>query len=67
MKIIKAVYDFLVGDPIILTGVVVALVVLAILNQVTALRSLQIISGPLLVLAVLVVLIASLRREIRPK
>lgn len=67
MKVIKAVYNFLVGDMVILVGVLIAMVILALFNYVPALASLKVASGVILVLAVLIVLLASLSRETRPK
>lgn len=63
MKVIKAIYDFLVGDPIILTGIVIALVVLAIINNVGALAAIRSVSGVLMIIAALLVLVLTLRRE----
>ncbi len=63
MKAIKAVYNFIVGDMIILVGVLVAVVVLALFNAIPALQPLRIIAGVFLVVAVLAVLSATLMRE----
>ena len=63
MKAIKAIYDFLVGDMIILIGVILTVVVLALINGVPALASLRVASGALLIIAVLGTLIATLSRE----
>ena len=63
MKAIKAVYNFIVGDMIILVGVVVTLLILALINNVSVLAPLRAIEGALLVIAVLVVLSATLLRE----
>lgn len=63
MKAIKAVYNFIVGDMIILIGVVVTLLILALINNVSVLAPLQAIEGVLLVVAVLGVLTATLLRE----
>jgi hypothetical protein len=67
MKVIKAIYNFIVGDMIILIGVLTAVVVLALINNVSALAPLRIATGSLLIAAVLVVLIATLTREARGK
>lgn len=66
MKIIKAVYNFIVGDMIILVGVLLTVAVLALINNVSALAALKDFSGPFLVLGVLSSLVASLSREAFP-
>ena len=63
MKIIKAVYNFIVGDMIILVGVLLTVVVLALINNVGALAPLKDFSGPFLVIGVLSSLVATLSRE----
>jgi len=63
MKVIKAIYNFIVGDMIILIGVIIAIIVLALINDVPALNPLRVISGVLLIVAVLGVLTATLLRE----
>ncbi len=63
MNAIKAIYNFIVGDMIILIGVVVTVLVLALINNVSALAPLRAIEGVLLVVAVLGVLSATLLRE----
>ncbi len=67
MKVIKAIYDFLVGDMIILVGVIIALLVLALINTVSALAPLRGATGFLLVVVVIAVLTATLYREARGK
>jgi hypothetical protein len=67
MKVIKAIYNFLVGDMIILIGISIAVVVLALINFVGALSSLSPASGIILILAVLGSLTATLAREARGK
>lgn len=67
MKVIKAIYNFLVGDMIILVGVLITMALLALLSYVPALASLRVASGTLLVVAVLVILLSTLSRETRPK
>lgn len=67
MKVIKAIYNFIVGDMIILVGVLLASLLLALIDNVKALSPLQSISGLILVLAVLVVLGLTLLREARGK
>jgi len=63
VKIIKAVYNFIVGDMVILIGVTLAMVILALINTVSTLAPLRGFSGPFLVIAVLASLVATLSRE----
>ena len=63
MKVIKAIYNFIVGDMVILIGITLAVIILALINNVSALAPLRGFSGPFLVLAVLACLIATLSRE----
>ena len=63
MKIIKAIYNFIVGDMVILIGITLAVIVLALVNNVSALAPLKGFSGLFLVLAVLGSLVATLSRE----
>jgi membrane protein implicated in regulation of membrane protease activity len=65
MKVIKAIYNFLVGDMIILVGILLVVLLLALIANVTALSPLRVISGPILIIAVLGVLTATLLREAR--
>ena len=65
MNVIKAIYNFLVGDMIILIGVLAAVVILALINGIPALAPLRVISGILLIVAILAVLFATLNREAR--
>ncbi|GLV59994.1 hypothetical protein KDH_68170 [Dictyobacter sp. S3.2.2.5] len=67
MNIIKAVYNFIVGDMVILIGVLVLLAVLLLINNVAALASIRVITGPLLIVALLAILITTLLREIKPR
>lgn len=67
MNVIKAIYNFIVGDMIILIGVIITLLVLALINGVGALAPLKPASGFILVLAVLAVLTTTLSREARGK
>jgi vacuolar-type H+-ATPase subunit I/STV1 len=66
MKIIKAIYNFIVGDMVILVGVLLTVAVLALINNVNALAPLKDFSGPILVLGVLSSLVGSLSRETFP-
>jgi hypothetical protein len=63
LKVIKAIYNFIVGDMVILIGVILAVSILALINNVAALSPLKGFSGPFLVIAVLGSLIATLSRE----
>lgn len=63
MKAIKAIYNFIVGDMIILIGVIITVLLLALINTADALTSLRALSGVILIVAVLVVLTATLMRE----
>ena len=65
MKVIKAIYNFLVGDMIILFGILLVALLLALIANVAALSPLRVISGPILIIAVLGVLTATLLREAR--
>ena len=67
MKAIKAIYNFLVGDMIILVGVLITIIVLALINTLAFLAPLRLVSGVILVVAVLGVLVATLNREARGK
>ena len=67
MKAIKAIYNFLVGDMIILIGITITVVVLALINFVKALAPLSGASAYILIIAVLGVLTATLTREARGK
>ncbi len=63
MKAIKAVYNFIVGDMIILLGVIIAIIVLALIEYVGVLAPLRGLAGAILILAVLAVLVTTLSRE----
>jgi len=63
MNVIKAIYNFIVGDIIILVGVVLAVVILVLINNLSVLAPLRIVSGGILIIAVLAVLVATLSRE----
>jgi len=63
VKIIKAIYNFIVGDMVILIGVALTVTVLALINNVSTLAPLMGFSGPFLVLGVLSSLVATLSRE----
>ena len=63
MKVIKAIYNFIVGDMVILIGVVLAVIILVLINNVPSLAPLKGFSGPFLIIAVLGSLTATLSRE----
>lgn len=65
MNVIKAIYNFIVGDMIILIGVLAIVIILALINGIAALAPLRAISGVLLIVAILGVLFATLNREAR--
>ncbi len=65
MKIIAAIYNFIVGDMVIL-GILLTVTFLALINNVSALAPLKDFSGAFLVLGVLSSLVASLSREAFP-
>ncbi|GAC1473858.1 MAG: hypothetical protein NVS2B12_23410 [Ktedonobacteraceae bacterium] len=63
MKAIRAVYNFIVGDMIILIGVLLVIAILAIVNNVAALAPIRGLSGAFLIVAILVILTTTLYRE----
>jgi hypothetical protein len=63
VKIINAIYNFIVGDMVILVRVALAVTVLALINNVGVLAPLKGFSGLFLIVAVLASLVASLSRE----
>jgi hypothetical protein len=65
MKVIKAIYNFLVGDMIILVGVIIVMLVLALIANISALSPLRTIAGAILIITVIGVLTATLIREAR--
>ncbi len=67
MNVIKAIYNFIVGDMIILIGILAVTIVLALINGISALAPLRVASGYILVIAVLAVLTATLSREARSR
>ena len=68
LNIILAVYNFFVGDLVILIGVTLTMVILALIHFVGALAPLQGGSGLILIVGVLATLVATLGREIeRPE
>jgi len=68
LKVILAVYKFFVGDLVILLGTVLTMVILALINSVSALVSLRGGLGAILIVGVLATLVATLGREVaRPE
>ena len=67
MNAIKAVYNFIVGDMIILIGILVAVGILVLVNNVAAFAPVRGFSGAFLIIAALAVLITTLNREARGK
>jgi hypothetical protein len=65
MKALKAVYNFIVGDMVILVGIVLVLLLLLLINNVAALTPIRAYSGAILVVVTLVVLGVTLSRELR--
>jgi hypothetical protein len=63
VKVIKAIYNFIVGDMVILIGITLTVTILALINNVSALAPLKGFSGPFLVLGVLSSLVVTLSRE----
>jgi hypothetical protein len=63
MKIINAIYQFIVGDMIILVGIIIALIILFLIEYVPFLAPLRVATGAILIVAVLAVLVATLSRE----
>jgi hypothetical protein len=63
MKVIKAIYNFLVGDMIILVGILITVLILALIADIPGLHVLTVISGVILIVAVLTVLTTTLIRE----
>ena len=68
LKVVLAVYNFFVGDLVILLGVTLLMVVLALIHSMGALATLRGGSGAILIVGVLVTLVATLGREVmRPE
>ena len=63
MRIINAIYQFIVGDMIILVGIIIALIILFLIEYVPFLAPLRVATGAILIVAVLAVLVATLSRE----
>jgi hypothetical protein len=67
MNVVKAIYNFIVGDMIILVGVIIAIVILALVNTVSILAPLRVATGYILIVVVIGSLTATLYREARGK
>jgi hypothetical protein len=68
LKVILAVYNFFVGDLVILIGVSLTMVILALIHSWGALAPLRGGSGAILIVGVLATLVVTLGREVmRPK
>ncbi|HAT46877.1 MAG TPA: hypothetical protein DEV72_23255 [Ktedonobacter sp.] len=68
LKVILAVYNFFVGDLVILIGITLTMVILALIYSVGALVPLRGASGLILIVGVLATLVATLGREVaRPE
>ena len=64
LKIILAVYNFFVGDLVILIGVTLTMIILALIHTVGALALLRGGLGAILIVGVLATLVATLGREV---
>jgi hypothetical protein len=64
LKVILAVYNFFVGDLVILIGVTLTMVILALIHSVSALALLRGGLGAILIVGVLATLVAALGREV---
>jgi hypothetical protein len=64
LKIILAVYNFFVGDLVILIGVTLTMVILALINSVGELAPLRGGLGTIMIVGVLATLVATLGREV---
>lgn len=67
MKTLKAIYNFIVGDMIILIGILIIAIALGLIANITAFSPLRVAIGPILIVSALVVLSATLYREARGK
>jgi hypothetical protein len=64
LRVILGVYNFFVGDLVILIGVTITMVVLALIHTVDALFPIRAGSGIILVVGVLATLLTTLAREV---
>jgi hypothetical protein len=65
MKALKAVYNFIVGDMVILVGIMLVFLLLALINNVASLAPARAYSGIILIVVTLAVLGITLGRELR--
>jgi hypothetical protein len=63
LKFFKALYNFLVGDWIILSGVAILIVLVALLENLSAFSAVKGAGGYLLILGLIITLALTLRRE----
>jgi hypothetical protein len=63
MKAMKAVYNFLVGDMIILVGILLAFIILLAINTLPALKFASTFSGTIFIGFIIVTLVTTLARE----
>ena len=66
IDVIKAIYNFVVGDMIILIGVIITIGVLALANTIDQLVPFKTFSGLILMVAILIILTATLNHEAIP-
>jgi len=65
VKVIKAIYNFFVGDMIILIGVAIAVILLALINTINALSPLRgTVEAIIFIAAVIISLTTTLIREV---
>ena len=64
LKVILAVYNFFVGDLAILIGTLLTMVILALINSLSALTPLRGGLGTIMIIGVLATLAATLGREV---
>lgn len=65
MKALKAIYNFIVGDMVILVGVVLVFLILSLINTIALLTPIRAYSGVILIVVTLAVLGITLGRELR--
>ena len=66
-RFLKAVFNFFVGDWIILSGVILVMIIVALIENLSALDSLKAVGGYVFFLGLVVTLVVTLRRERGPK
>ena len=65
MKALKAIYNFIVGDMVILVGIVLVFLILTLVNTIALLAPIRAYSGVILIVVTLAVLGITLGRELR--